>query len=296
MLAESVRRRPSHTAFAVYEGKAVRKISYSQFYAGVCSAAWHFASLNLPPGSRVALTGPNSIEWAAACLGLHLAGMTVSPLDAELPDDQLANIVSFLEPAAAAAAGEHCGRFQGLPHVFDIGTIDFSGEGGSFEPRPLAKDQPFSIVFTSGSTSTPKGVMLTEANLLHNVRTLLEAPGLLSSDDLILNLLPLHHVYAFSATLLAALAVGCTIVYPRSLKPNDISVAAVEQEITILAVVPRVIQSVYERIASQVAEKSLPARVAFRLLKALGMVGIERGWRPGRRLFGGVHRRRIGSA
>jgi len=290
MLTQSVRREPDKPAFAYYDGTVVRQVSYSRFYAAICRMARCFAELGLPAGSRAVLTGPNGPHWAAACLGLHFAGLSVAPLDAELPEDQLANIVSILEPAAAVCLAGQSGRFKGLGHVLDLKAVDFSPGEESFDPRLLATGQPFSIVFTSGSTGTPKGVMLIEANLLHNVQTVLSAPGLLSGEDVILNLLPLHHVYAFSGTLLAPLAAGCTIVYPRSLKPKDISTAAVEQGCTIMAVVPRVVQSIHERVVSTLAEKSLPARVFFRLLKAIGSVGIERGWRPGRFIFRSAHR------
>ena len=289
-ILQNAARLPEKIAVIEYRSEGVREINYGALLAAACRTAENLSRLGFPPGARVALSGEKSAGWVAACLGIHLAGFTVAPLDPEAGEEQLSNILSFLVPSAAFCESKLTGIFSGLAHRFALETIDFSPAQTLFEPKPLSGDQPFSIVFTSGSTATPKGVMLTEENFLHNVQTLLAAEDAMRESDRLLNLLPLHHVYPFTGTLLTPLCAGATIIYPRSLKPVDISRAAMEQRATVMVVVPRVLQSMHTRIFSAVEERSAAGRILFRLLFRLAGLGIERGLRPGRHIFPAVHR------
>ncbi len=245
--------------------------------------------LQLTPGNRIVISGPNSGRWMAACLGAHLAGMTVVPLDTEYSAHERNNIVSFVEPSAVVCSAALKDKFGSSLPLIELESILEHGDCPAFEPRPLGQGQPFSIVFTSGSTDMPKGVMLTEENLLHNVNMLRTFGKLISSADRLLNLLPLHHVYAFTTTMLLPLTVGCCVVLPASLKPADVGAAARGEQITLMAVVPQVITSLHNRVMQEVKARSFPARAVFRLMLALGSLGISRGWRPGRLLFGRIH-------
>ena len=282
---------PGKTAIVDYATGAAREVSYDGLLAGASRVARQLDSLSLPAGIRIVLAGGNSPEWAAAALGIHLAGFTIVPLDPELSTAELDNILTFLEPSAAV-----CENFltellkKHTEKLIDLGALDLRSGPETFDPQALPENQPLSIVFTSGSTSQPKGVMLSENNFLHNVEVLLGTKGLFTSRDRLLNLLPLHHVYAFTATLLTPLCAGATVVYPRSLKSGDIAAAAEEQRITVMAVVPQVLQSMHKRIFSTVREKPLLQRILFRLLLKLSSLGIERGFRPGRYLLRSVRR------
>ena len=218
---------PGKTAIIDYASGTAREVSYRGLLAGACRVALRIDSLGLPAGSRIVLAGGNSPEWAAAGLGIHLAGFTIVPLDPELSAAELDNILSFLEPAAAACESALADRLKShAAHLIELEAVDLNPGSETFEPRTLAENQPLSIVFTSGSTSRPKGVTLSEKNFLHNIGMLLGIKGLFTSRDRLLNLLPLHHVYAFTATLLTPLCAGATVVYPRSLKSGDIAAAA----------------------------------------------------------------------
>ncbi len=266
--------------------------THGDIHSAACAFARRLLTeLNIAPGSRVVISAPNSGRWIAACLGTHLAGMTAVPMDTEYSDDDRANIISFVEPALVICATDIRDKFSSAIPLLELESISNNIEGEYFEPLPLPEGQPFSIVFTSGSTDTPKGVMLSEENFLHNVNMLRTWGKLISPADRLLNLLPLHHVYAFTTTFLLPLSVGCCVVLPASLKPADISLAAQNERITMMAVVPQVITSLHNRVMQEVKAKSLPAQAAFRLMLALGSVGITRGWRPGKWLFGRLHKR-----
>jgi len=266
MIRTSAERRRDKPAFIDLAQDPVLEVTYGAFFSAACLIARSLAESGLAPGARVALMGANSPQWAAACLGAHLAGITISPLDPDSPDSDLSVMLEILEPQAVICDRKLAGRFQKTA-------------------------LPASIVFTSGTTARPKGVMLSEDNFLHNIRTLMGGKDLIDETDRALNLLPLHHVYPFTATLLTPLCAGATVIYPRSLKSEDIMRAAAETGATIMVVVPQVLNGLHKRIFSTVLDKPLPARTAFRLLFSLGRLGINRGWRPGRFLFRSLQRR-----
>ncbi len=268
------------------------RVCGAALWSGACRSAQWLADKGIAPGSRVALSGANSARWVAAALGARLAGCTLAPLDSELSQAERANILSFLEPHAVLTESRLRSHFENLaPHCLELDNIDLTPGAPGFEPLDLQPEQPWAIVFTSGSTGVPKGVLLSEANLLHQVRMLTGQPGLIGGKDRALNLLPLHHVYPFTAATLTPLAAGCPIVYPRSLRGEDIAAACREERISILIVVPQVLTALNRRILDQAAEQPLPVRLAFKALAALGGIGINRGLRPGKYLFRSVHSR-----
>ncbi|MBW7996909.1 MAG: AMP-binding protein [Candidatus Glassbacteria bacterium] len=293
MIAASADAFPSRPAVIEYgpDGPAA-SWTYAELHGAACRFAARLrAEPALEPGGRVVVSGPNSGRWVAACLGVHLAGMTVVPMDTDYSDTDRDNIVAFVEPSAVVCSPTLKEGFSRCRLVIDLESIAPADLPGDFAPTPLAVNRPFSIVFTSGSTDTPKGVILTEANFLHNVTILQTFGKMISSSDKMLSLLPLHHVYAFTVTMLLPLTIGAGVVFPASLKPADIGSAARGERVTIMAVVPQVINSLHNRVIQEVKTRSLPAQAVFKLMLAVGSIGIERGWRPGRWLFAKVHRR-----
>jgi len=291
LISSAVARNAGKAAFIQYSAGGVREISYSGFFAGACRTAARLSRMGLHPGAGVVLAGGNSPNWGAAWLGIHMAGFTVSLIDPEITDDLLESILPLLEPRAVVCDRCVAGRFsEKFPEIIEIGSIDLTPERLEFKARPLTENQPFTVIFTSGSTSRPKGVMLSEQNLLHNMELLSATGELMRPGDKLLNILPLYHVYAFMVTLLTPLCLGATIICPRSLKIKDIIDAARDQKVTIILSVPRILQTFQQRIFSTVKEKSSFQRALFRLLFKLGGLGTGLGLRPGRFLLRRIHR------
>ncbi|GAF75494.1 unnamed protein product, partial [marine sediment metagenome] len=292
MIHKSAERCKEKTAFIELAESPAQEVTYGDFYSGACLLARRLSESGLDPGSRVALIGANSARWAAACLGVHLAGATVSPIDPETSDYDLAVMFAILEPDAVICDRCLAPRFAKTAlRIIELESVEFKKNLLPFEPFVLAPEQPLSIIFTSGTTGKPKGVMLSEANFLHNIGTFLGVKGMICENDRVLNLLPLHHVYPFTATLLTPLCAGATIIYPRSLKSEDIMGAAADRGATIMVVVPHVLNSLHNRIFSTVLDKPLLARAGFKLLFSFGRLGTGLGYRPGRFLYRSLHRR-----
>ncbi|MEA2062370.1 MAG: AMP-binding protein [Gemmatimonadota bacterium] len=293
MIRASSERWSEKEAFLELARDPVLEVSYGAFFSGACRIARQLTDSGLNPHEpRILLTGANSPHWAAACLGAHMAGATVAPVDPDFPDRDLASVLEILEPDFVLCDRSSAGRFDKAgPKTIELETLEFPESPPSFEPVPLKPDQPLSIVFTSGTTSKPKGVMLTEENFLHNIRILKEGRDLISHRDRLLNLLPFHHVYPFTASLLTGLCSGVTIILPRSLKPEDIMRAAGDFRATIMIVVPQFLNGLHNRVFSTVADEPVHKRLGFNVLSRLGRLGNSRGLRPGRFIFRSLRRR-----
>ena len=285
---------PSADAFIDFSGAAEKRLNYGEFYFSVQHFAEKIKDLQFPAGSRAVICGANSPEWCIAYLGMHLAGLSIAPLDSELSNQEIRNIIEFLNPAAIVCESAVEAKFSGanLPTILLDSIAIYDSPPAEFSACPVAPDSAMSIVFTSGTTSNPKGVMLTENNFSHQIKVLSDKEmGLISSSDRLLNLLPLHHVYAFSCTFLLPLSIGATIIYPRSLKGDHIVEAAQREKATIVAVVPKVLTAMHTRIIGAAAEKGPLIKKLFHSLMKLGSIGTDRGWRPGKLLFPAVRKR-----
>ncbi len=279
-----------------------RHITYAGYLRAVRWIAAGLGTNGINPGDRVMLLADYGPEWCAAYMAIHMAGATVIPMDAQYTADEVRTLYRFTEPASVLCDVGHRNvlppeseRPVLIDTVFSAESLSSpsmgEGQGGSdFRPVPLPAGAPMSIIFTSGTTGDPKGVMLSEANFMSNVDFLREYRHLVSSRDIALSILPLHHVYGFTVTFLTPLLLGATTVFPRSLSGADIAAALSEQKVTILVAVPQVLALFHKKIYDTVAQSSFLVRDIFgtfrditRLCRKFLRIN------PGRVLFRKIH-------
>lgn len=250
------------------------------FAAGV--AAW-LGEQGVGRGDRVVLWGPNQPAWAGAFFGCLMAGAVVVPLDARSAPDFVARVVErtrprlqVLGPAQAPVAEVPAVRFADLPAL----------EPGLQPPPPVAaEDDLAEIVFTSGTTDTPKGVMLTHRNIVSDVRSMIEVIPIEPSYRL-LSLLPLSHMFEQAVGLGAALSGGASIIYVGTLRPDTIFEALGDEHITSVLAVPQVLQLFANAIEREVRRSGRE-----RLWRALHAAAPYVPFGLRRRLFRPVHAR-----
>ena len=273
-------------------------------------ARWQEALLQerLQPGDRVALLLRNCPEWVVfdqASLGL---GLVVVPL---YTDDRPDNIDYILEDAAVKLLlVQDAGRWKKLaPAVSGAGSLQrvllletgedvarlmagdtrlrsvegwLPARGGKLQQRRADPHELASIVYTSGTTGRPKGVMLSHYNMLsvaHAGLTVIDC----YREDRFLSFLPLSHTLERTAGYYLPIMTGSTVAYARSVA----QLAQDLQEIqpTVLIAVPRIFERVYGRLKEQMAKGSVPARTLFELTVSIGWQRFLRqqgraGWRP----------------
>jgi long-chain acyl-CoA synthetase len=238
-------------------------------------------------GDRVLIWAPNSPSWVIAYLGVLLGGGVIVPLDMGSTPDFAAKVVTQTEPVLALLSKTILKSAQGLSVstllMEDLPHLLHHAQGVFHEPQIRGQDLA-EIMYTSGTTGEPKGVMLTHRNLISNVETALQMISL-NPETKALSLLPLSHVYEQLAGLLCPLRSGASIVYLPSRQPHIVMYALRREGITAVALVPQVLQLFMSRIERNVERKGRVAlwRLLHRLAPYLPMGGR-------RFLFRSVHR------
>src|SRR5258708_18789638 len=164
----------------------------------------------------------------------------------------------------------------------------FAESPDGFTPITRGPDDLASLLYTSGTTADPKGVMLTHANLLAEADAVF-AWAQLGPEDAVLGVLPLFHVLSQMANLLLPLVGGLRVVYLSTLNTTELLRALRERQITAFAVVPQFFYLIHERIFKEVQQKGGVARFAFGWMRRITVLGRGIGFNPGRLLFRRVH-------
>jgi long-chain acyl-CoA synthetase len=232
-------------------------------------AAWRLRALDLEPGDRILSWSPSTPELPAAYFGAMHARLVLVPLDLRMSPDAVAGIVR-----ASGARHLILGTGRDAPDPREAGLGDFpttpvaalSAEPADddpafppdWEPRQAAwkrptPDEVFELIFTSGTTGTPKGVMLTHDNVAASIETFHRiVPPM---DHRLVSLLPLSHLLEQAVGLYYALDVGADILYVRSRNPRVIFDALREHRVTSMVVVPQVLDLFWSAIEREIAKR-----------------------------------------
>ena len=220
LLDERAARRPGHP-FLVFEDAAgtIRQFSYAEFTAAVDAAAAGLAEFGVTPGAKVTAHLRNCPEFLFAWFGLATIGGVLVPSNVANTAEELRYVLDYsdseiliTEPSLLGTAQAAAGRLGSIRHLLVTDEPDSWMPAGGEPPRPLlSSENPVEILFTSGTTSRPKGVVLTHANCLWSGERVAAAMTL-SDDARCLTSLPVFHVNAQSVTVLSALTVGGTCV------------------------------------------------------------------------------------
>src|SRR5947207_9024657 len=317
-------RRPNNIAVEIQNPDGLESYSYAEVRRMAESFGGWLLANGMPPGERIAILADNHPRWVAAYLGTIAAGGTAVPLDTAYHADQVAKLLrdsgtSLLvcdakhwEIAREAVAGSEVqivltdsalrpDRRAGAPVSTHSGrspehtsglltTLDalFNQQYPNFSPVPRAPDDIASLLYTSGTTADPKGVMLTHANLLGEADAVFRWAQL-GSRDAVLGVLPMFHVLAQMANLLLPLACGARVVYLETLNTTELLRALQEREITAFAVVPQFFYLIHERIFKEVAARGRSAQSGFRIFMKMNRVIRRVGINAGGIFFRKVH-------
>jgi long-chain acyl-CoA synthetase len=281
-------------ALGMRRGLRTEVWSYADLAKRVRTAAARIQGAGVGPGDRVLCIAPNSPELVASMFGVWQAGGVLVPIDLRTPEEVIERIGRQTEPRLMISS-ESAVELAGLAALSPCELAASAGAseriGSTSDPRHPLTDarQPTSdlaeIVFTSGTTGSPKGVMLSHANVLANVRSALEAMPMPAGERL-LSLLPLSHMMEQTVGLLAALAAGATIYYPTSRRSTAVVTALQRHRIGLLVCVPEILRLLLGGI-----EREFKRRSGERSWRLLGEVAERLPMQLRSVLFGPVHRR-----
>jgi long-chain acyl-CoA synthetase len=308
---ECSQRWPDNVALEIQRHDHLEGCTYAELHRMAESVGRWITEKNFPRGSRLPILADNHPSWVAAYLGIIASGCVAVPLDTALHADQVTKLlkdsgaaaifsdakhVPIARPAAAElnlglilmdpdrmAGHSSEQRWLGtLPAIFDAGP-------GTFKPAPANNDDLASLIYTSGTTADPKGVMLTHANFLGEVEAVFNWVDI-GPNDALLGVLPLFHVLALMANLLLPLVKGSRVVYLETLNTTELMRALSERNITAFAVVPQFFYLIHDRVFQEIAKRGALTQKIFAALVALNRTLRKVGLNAGPILFRKIHR------
>ncbi len=234
-------------------------VTARQFQERISRVLSYFESKNLKAGDKVLIWGRNSPDWAVCYLACLLKRIVAVPMDVRGSADFVEKIFAFVKAKLVICDSERVGQIPNTERIsfeelMETGRLhkyhQISGVG-AYGDTPLrlpefpeiSPDDTAEILFTSGTTGEPKGVVLTHRNIVSNVEAL-EAclKDGFRPDEKWLSLLPLSHIFEQTIGFWLPFKRGCPIVYLEVLKTSLILKSMAEDRVTVCPVVPRLLK------------------------------------------------------
>ncbi|MFO8065288.1 MAG: AMP-binding protein [Spirochaetia bacterium] len=271
-------------------------LSYNEVLAHVRAAAAYLRKIGIKPGDRVAVTGKNSPEWAVAYLAVLYAGGVVVPIDYQLQSRDVAGLMGRADSKAVFVDTEkypdvEARRKKGTKislapdrpnYIFDL-PLDEKAERATRSEDDLA-----AILFTSGTTGSAKGVMLTHKNIVSDA-FLAQGNLYIRNDDVFYALLPLHHSYTMLAVFIESISVGAEIVFAKRMVIKQILSDLKRGNVTMLLAIPMLFNKLLKGILRGIREKGVLVYAIMRGLMGIsGVIKHATGKNVGKKLFHSV--------
>src|SRR5579871_2285042 len=290
-IADAARRFPDRVAIEKVCTDGLDAVSYGALLQRAGGYAAWLTAQAISRGDRIAILADNDAAWIAAYLGTLWIGAVAVPLDTAYKPSQVRTIVEHCGARLLFTTGKY---FDSVRETTRVALL--SGLITTPPPPAIAGDVDTAVIlYTSGTTADPKGVVLTHANLDAEREAALSVVRA-NERDAVLGVLPLFHALAQMANLLLPLTIGARVVFLETVSSTTLLDALQTRAITIFACVPQFFYLIHQRVTAEVAKKGATSVRVFRALLAINFRLRESvGWNPGRRWFHRVHDR-LGSS
>ena len=266
----ATKRFPTRISMKIERAGKMEQYTYEDVRELALRAAGFLASNGVKPDDRVILFSHNMPEWGMTYFGIIKAGATVIPID---PASSVDEIISFARAGEASAIvispkllsenPELAERLENekldveifsFDEVFEMPSETVEAQRLALLPEKITATSPASLIFTSGTTGTPKAVMLSHKNFTSMV-SMLSSVLEMSIEDGILSVLPMHHTFEFSAGFLTPFTNGTQIRYLEELNSDELAKAIENGHITGMVGVPALWEMLHRRIKTRLRER-----------------------------------------
>jgi long-chain acyl-CoA synthetase len=307
---ECAERWPNNVALELQRRDHLETCTYAELRRRAESVGRWIHENGFSRGARLAILADNHPNWVASYLGIVASGCAVVPLDTALHDDQVTKLLKDSGASGVFVDAKHAPVARPAANELNLGLIlidpdrmanhsiqeqwlgnlpaIFNGGTGKFKPAPAKNDDLASLLYTSGTTADPKGVMLTHANFLGEVDAVFNWVDI-GPNDALLGVLPLFHILAQMANLLLPLVKGSRVVYLETLNTTELLRALSERNITAFAVVPQFYYLIHDRIFQEIEKRGGLTRKVFSSMIAFNRALRKVGLNAGHILFGKIH-------
>lgn len=265
----AVKRFPTRVSMRIERGGRKEQYTYEDVRELVLRAAGFLAHNGIEAGNRVILFSHNMPEWGLSYFGILKAGATAIPID---PASSLADLCSFAKAGEASAVlispklkSDHPDIEEELrkagveipvylfDDVFEIQDEIEEAKRNALLPEKISPAAVASLIFTSGTTGTPKAVMLSHKNFV-NMISMLSSVLEMDITDGVLSVLPLHHTFEFSAGFLTPFTNGTQITYLDELTADELNYAIKTGHVTGMVGVPALWEMLHRRIKTRLRD------------------------------------------
>lgn len=274
-----------------WEGE-YRTVTYSRFRDMFEALGTELWARDLA-GRKIIVTGDNCLEWATVYIATVSGLGVIVPIDKELPAEELCNVAEISEAGAIFYSPRLAAKVESLPDSiakFSFDEIDELIESGTRRLQDgereylcanIDPDAMAALIFTSGTTGTSKGVMLSNRNICFCMSEVARM-AYIGPEEVFLSILPMHHVYECTCGFLFPLSRGCCVAFSEGLRYITRNMQEVRP--TIVCCVPILLETVYRKIWANIRRKGIEKKVrtAIKLTAHAGM-GIKR------RIFSEIH-------
>jgi long-chain acyl-CoA synthetase len=267
----TTKRHATRVAMRIEREGRKEQYTYADLRELATRAAAFFASHQIALGDRVMLFSHNAPEWGMTYFGVLKAGATCIPVDPESSAKEVVNFARAGEasgivisarlkeehsdlPEKLKAAGLDSVNLWTFEEVFEIPDEKTEDERIALLPQRVTAQSVASLIFTSGTTGRPKGVMLSHRNLTSMVSMLSSVFDMDTSDG-VLSVLPLHHTFEFSTGFLTPLSRGAQITYLPELTSEHLAKAIKNGHVTGMVGVPALWELLHRRIKNRLHER-----------------------------------------
>src|SRR6266536_1582847 len=272
MFETTTKRHAARVAMRIERDGHKEQYTYADLGELATRAATFLVSHGIKPGDRVMLFSHNAPEWGMTYFGVLKAGATCIPVDPESSTDEVVNFARAGEASGIAisaklleehsdlrpklkAAGLDSIKLWRFDEVFEMPDQQTEDDRIALLPQRVQAQSVASLIFTSGTTGRPKGVMLSHRNLTSMV-SMLSSVFDMSTNDGVLSVLPLHHTFEFSTGFLTPLSRGAQITYLPELTGDALARAIKNGHVTGMVGVPALWELLHRRIKNKFYERS----------------------------------------
>ena len=291
MLDEAAERHDLAPALQRTHEDGFTSISYRQVRLRSIAVAARLQEGGVGPGERVLLSGANHPDWSIAYFGILRMGAVAVPLDPGLPGAAVQTIQAASGAVAAVLDSNTAMTFDTDLPVYDLHELSKPNAAATLAAPTIQPTDLASILYTSGTTGMPKGVMLSHENFCALIASVSGVFSLEETDRL-MSVLPLHHAFEFACGLLLPLSKGARIIYLDRIDGDRLAHGLEHGRVTCMVGVPALWQLLDRRIRAQVDAKGQLFGLAFDKGLAFNRkIGKATGLDFGKLFFGSIHSR-----
>jgi len=288
----NTKRYPENNCFISMSAKE-EVFTYKEAHERIIKFSNWLVSKGVKKGDRIGVTGKNSPEWAIAYIGILYSGAIVVPLDYALHDDEMEKLIVFAGLKGLCIDRERInavGKETEFKVSLEEGAPDYpfllDCRTEAYLPREKAKEEDTAaILFTSGTTGTPKGVMLSHANFVADC-FMAQSQMHIYSTDVFYAILPIHHAYTMLAVFIEAFSVGASCIFGKRLVISQVLKELKEGHVTMFLGVPMLFNKMIAGLMKGVRKKGLLVYGVIRLMMSIsGLVKKQFGKNIGKKLF-----------